>query len=78
MGYTFGEMVVGEPLTPARQSFLKEALRYYGVSAAGAEQFVGNQPVTDVQDRRQLLDFVNRVVLKASGLPRGFRGKGGL
>ena len=78
MGYTYQEMVVGEPLTPARVGLLKEALRYYGVSPAGAEQFVRADPVSDPRDRRQLLDFVNRVIMPGSNRSAGFRGKGGL
>ena len=78
MGYTYHEMVVGEPLTPARQDLLKQALQFYRVSAAGADQFVAAQPVTDIQDRRQLLDLVNRVIVTGSARPKGFRGKGRL
>lgn len=75
MGYTLSEMVVGEPLTPERKEWLKRALKFYRVSEAGAEQFVGSLPLSAAQDRQQLLDLVNRVIVKASHAPR-FRGKG--
>ncbi len=46
MGYTLSEMVVGEPLTPERKEWLKRALKFYRVSEAGAEQFVGSLPLS--------------------------------
>ena len=76
MGYTFGEKAVGDPLTAGRQEWLRWVLERYGVSADGASQFVGAQPVTDANDRRQLLEVINRVVVQGSGDPRNFRGIG--
>lgn len=71
-----GEYVVGPPLTPARQEWLRHVLHEYGVSVAGATQFVAMQPMTDQRDRQQLLDVFNRAVGPESHRPPGFRGKG--
>jgi len=74
---TLGERPVGPALTTGRQEFLRFAVQQYGVSKAGAEQFVGVRPVTDQNDRKQLLDLVNRVIVDGSGKPRPtFGGKG--
>ena len=65
-GFMIGETLAPPALTPARLEWLKLALTKYGVSDVGAEQFVRWQAVTDVSDRRQLLDTLNRVVVQES------------
>jgi len=76
-GMSRGERTVGTPLTTGRQEFLRFAVEQYGVSRAGAEQFVGMRPVSDQNDRKQLLDLVNRVIVDGSGTPHPkFGGKG--
>ncbi|MBL8125037.1 MAG: hypothetical protein KIT61_00320 [Pyrinomonadaceae bacterium] len=76
MGFTRGELVVGVPLTEGRLEFIITGLLSYGISQEGAKQFVEMKPVTEMNDRRILLDLVNRVFVDGSGrLPR-ILGKG--
>lgn len=76
-GMSRSERTVGQPLDAGRQAFLRYAVQQYGVSKAGAEEFVAMRAVSDPDDRKQLLDLVNRVIVDGSGTPsHRFMGKG--
>ena len=77
MGFTRGELVVGVPLTEGRAAFIRAGLEFYGVTKEGSKQFVEVKPMTEIKDRKILLDLVNRVFVAGSiGGGPGFRGKG--
>jgi len=77
MGFTRGELVVGVPLTEGRAAFIRAGLEFYGVTKEGSKQFVEVKPMTEIKDRKILLDLVNRVFVDGSvGGRHTFRGKG--
>jgi hypothetical protein len=66
------------PLTSNRIEGLKQVLKYQGISEIGASQIVRSNTVTHADDRKKLLEILNRTIREVATVTHsgGFSGGG--